>query len=383
MGTVRPRVAIVSSWYPSAAAPGAGVFVREQARAASRVADVAVVHLEPDEAARRGAWSVADAEQDGLRTLRVRVRRPHTRGLAVALAAAGLRKALDRIGPDVIHAHVFSTAVIALAARRRRTPLVISEHASAFARGHTTALDRRIARTAYARADLVCPVSDGMASELKAIGVTAPLRVVPNAIDTERFHPRAGPRAPGPTRALVVANLTEIKQLHVLLDALSELRGSIELDVVGDGPLAPALQQQAAERGIENSVRFHGWRPADEVAELMRAADLFVLPSRWESQGVVLLEAIASGLPIVATRVGAIPEIVGPEAGVLVEPGDAKALASAMADVARRLADFDAAALHTQATDRYGLAALARTWGAIYEELIAARHRASATLPRS
>jgi glycosyltransferase involved in cell wall biosynthesis len=135
--------------------------------------------------------------------------------------------------------------------------------------------------------------------------------------------------------------------------------------MVGDGELAGELAARAPE-----GVRLLGARPPAEVAELMRAADLFVLPSRFENLPVVLLEALVSGLPIVATAVGGVPEIVDASAGRLVAPDDPRALAEAIADVAGRLESFDRAALARRARERYGLDVVGAVWDEIYAELM-------------
>jgi glycosyltransferase involved in cell wall biosynthesis len=369
----RPKVAIIAVWYPTPELPGWGSFVREHARALQRVADVAVIHLDTATPARRGVWTIADGEDDpGRRRLRVRVR--NAPGLTTPLAAAGLRAALRRLArdgfvPDVLHAHVWAAGFLAVTARPRDVPVVLTEHFSGFATGTLSPLDLRLARLAFARADLVCPVSEDLAGRLRAVGVRAPLTVVANAIDVDRFQPREGPRAPGPVRALTVAGLTEIKRVDVLLEALALAAArpgapAIELDVVGDGPLAAPLAAQARELRV--TARFHGYQHGPAVARMMRDADMFVLPSRWENLPVVLLEAMASGIPSVASRVGGVPEIVDAGTGATVPPEDAGALAGALVDVAGRLDDFDPAALHERAAARYGFDAVARRWLELY-----------------
>ncbi len=125
---------------------------------------------------------------------------------------------------------------------------------------------------------------------------------------------------------------------------------------------------------------FLGERPKEEVAALMRAADLFVLPSLAENLPVVLIEAMASGLPAVATRVGGVPEMLEAGDGVLVEPGDASALAAAIRTAAERA--FDPGAMAARARERYSYAAVCERWTEIYAELPSSRGSSSSATSR-
>jgi glycosyltransferase involved in cell wall biosynthesis len=380
----RRRVAILATWYPTASRPGSGVFVREQARALAAVADVVVIYPDPDgDRPRRAAWTIEDAIEDGLRTIRIHVARPRIPGVRILLFAVAVRSALRRLAredwiPDVLHAHVVFAATFALPARRRRMPLVVTEHYSGFALGTVTGFHLWLARFTFARADLVCPVSENLAGHLRRLGVKARMVVMPNAIDTRRFHPGPERRHGGPVRALLVAGLTEVKQVPVLLDALALARSrpgapEILLDVAGDGPLLEELRQRADALGLGAAVRWLGRRNGAEVADLMRESDLVVLSSRWENLPVVLLEAMASGLPVVAPAVGGVREIVDDDSGAVVPSGDVRALADALIGVASRLPAYDPAALQARAVERYGFEAVRNRWLRVYDELIAAR----------
>jgi glycosyltransferase involved in cell wall biosynthesis len=266
--------------------------------------------------------------------------------------------------PDLIHGHVFRVgAVAAVLGRLMRVPVVVSEHHSLFARRLATPTDLLLARIAFRGAHVVAPVSESLRESIEAYGIHARFRVVPNPVDTALFHP--GERRSGDLRLLNVAALAEKKRHADLLEAVALLRARglpVTLDIVGDGELAGELAACAGE-----GVRLLGARPPAAVAELMRAADLFVLPSRFENLPVVLLEALASGLPVVATAVGGVPEIVDDAAGRLVAPDDPAALADAIADVAART--FDPAALAGRVRERYSLEAVGATWDEIYAEL--------------
>ena len=113
----------------------------------------------------------------------------------------------------------------------------------------------------------------------------------------------------------------------MLLAALAQLPGE-RLRLVGDGPLREALEAEAARLGVSERVDFHGFATKAEVAELMRGAQVVVVPSRFETSAVVALEALASGALVVASAVGALPELLAGGGGLLVRPGDPANLAA-------------------------------------------------------
>ena len=204
-----------------------------------------------------------------------------------------------------------------------------------------TALNARWERRAFAQAETVIAVSDRVAAELRAAGVPdSRIRTVPNGVDLDEFTPQAAQHEPmnlpvsiGDRRlALFVGDLkTPRKNLDTVLRALVDLPG-LHLAVAGrtDGSPYPA---EAARLGVASQVTFLGFRR--DIAALMRAADVCVCPSRYEPFSLVVLEALASGCPVVTARsVGAAP-IVTPACGVVVDdPNDAHTLTEALRRVA-------------------------------------------------
>ncbi len=158
-------------------------------------------------------------------------------------------------------------------------------------------------------------------------------------------------------RLITVANFRPEKCLDVLLRAFAQvldLRPDAELTLVGDGPLRPALQAQAGELGISSQVRFPG--AVSDIWPLLAKADLFVLPSRYETLGIAALEAMAAGLPVTASNVGGLKELIAPGVtGELVEPGDSEALAErliAQLDAPETLSKMGRAAQERAASQR-------------------------------
>lgn len=178
---------------------------------------------------------------------------------------------------------------------------------------------------------VICP-SPRTASEMTAYGVRR-VEIAPPGIEKpERLSPR--PRS-GPVRLLCVATLTPRKGHLLLLDALAQL-GALgwRLQLIGsldrDPATTEAVRARIARYGLEARVELAGEWPPGRLAEAYAAADVFVLPSFHEGYGMAFAEAMAWGLPIVATSAGAIPETVPAAAGVLVPPGDVGALATAL-----------------------------------------------------
>jgi glycosyltransferase involved in cell wall biosynthesis len=163
--------------------------------------------------------------------------------------------------------------------------------------------------------------------------------VIPNGYDDSVFTLAEDERDLG---LLFVGNLVPTKNVAMLLRAFARVRRTVNLPltIVGDGFLRSSLTELAATLGILDIVHFLGVQSRGEVADLMARAHALVLPSLSESWGVVVAESLARGTPVVASRVGGVPEIVeSGEGGILVTPGDEDALASALTAIARRRPD--------------------------------------------
>ncbi len=340
------------SWYPNAHDPINGIFFREQARALRKAGlEVGVVY--PDlrslrslgiGALREHHFQVTSRDEDGIPTVRWNGWNPARLGIARWLwtrqAARLVALYMRRRGrPDVLHAHGALRAGYAamVLKRRHRIPYVVTEHSSAYACRALRPAERRDASAAFGEADRVLAVSSSLARllerEFGSGGWTA--AVVPNLVDVGAFRLPEEARSTRPFRFLAVALATRGKGLDVLLRAFSGAfarRADICLEIGGDGPERPALEALARALEIERQVAFLGYLTREQVREAMWRANVFVLPSLYETFGVVLIEAMATGLPVIATRCGGPEDFVTDRVGRLVERGSVEELAFALAE---------------------------------------------------
>ncbi|MFD8704878.1 glycosyltransferase [Kitasatospora sp. NPDC059648] len=249
--------------------------------------------------------------------------------------------------PDIVHAHFWMSGLAALrGARDLAIPVVQTYHAlGVVKRRHQGAADtsppgRRTIETAIACSAhrLVATCSDEVA-ELLGIGAPADrIRVVPCGVDPARFTP-TGPSAPrgGRHRLLMVGRMVPRKGAETAVEALVRLPGT-ELLVAGGppaneldaDPYARRLRALAARLGVADRLVLLGAVPAEDMPALLRSSDLVICPAHYEPFGIVPLEAMACGVPVVATAVGGhLDTIADGRTGTLVPPASAEALAAA------------------------------------------------------
>ncbi|HRI56159.1 MAG TPA: glycosyltransferase [Anaerolineae bacterium] len=392
----RLRVLFVTAWFPNSRSPMEGVFVREHARAVQIYDDVAVLHVAGHDPTVKGLFRLEEEHNASLTAGLPTIRSSHHRlpfpGLSAATYGAGAMAAVRRLEqrgfrPDIVHAHVYSAGrPAALIAGWRHLPLVLTEHSSAFPRRLLTARQVRLARQIMARAARVMPVSQALQRGIEDYGIRATFQVIPNVVDLAVFHPTVGdqeagamettpmPEAAPDTRhcLLFVGGLTPIKGTPDLLAALATLnqtRRDWRLEVVGDGAQRAECAALVARLDLSDQVRFHGFQPKSVVATFMRQADFLVLPSLWENSPCVIIEAMASGLPVIASRVGGIPELVTEDTGILTPPGDPALLAAALAQALQQPDRFERRRLASKAR-RYEPAVVGRDIDAVYREVL-------------
>lgn len=296
---------------------------------------------------------------------------------------------------DIVHLHGYSTknVIVTIIAKALRKPIVMSLHTSGFDEPEAIEQQGSLALWSFLSADLYLSVSQGLVDTYLAAGLPAErILLIPNGIDIARFAP-VSPEQQAALRdrlslprerpvIVFVGFFSADKQPRVLFDAWRQLQLAGRIDAtlvfVGatrsnyfevDANIATAIAGDADAVGLGDHVRFTGL--THDVPSYLQAADLFVLPSRREGLPVALLEAMACGLPAIASRLpGSTEAIIDSGAnGVLVPPGDVDALAEAIATL---LADADArrrlgAAARATISQRYASGNIAGRWLEAYD----------------
>lgn len=315
------------------------------------------------------------------------------RGVANPMALFQFASIIRRFRPDVIHSHMIHANLLSRLARPLAPVPVLISTAHNISEG---ARWRELAYRATDRlVDLTTNVCKKCVENFVAVGATPRdrIRYVPNGLDLSRFRHddevrrllRASLDLDESTFLwLAVGRLEEQKDYPNLLSAVAALRSSTDSGsplvvlVAGEGPLLSELVAERVRLGLpEDSVRFLGQR--DDIPDLMSAADAYVMSSAWEGLPMVLLEAGAAGLPVVATAVGGNEElVVNRVTGMLVPPADAPALANAMQGVMDLTYEERQALGHNatiNVTNSFSIETVVDLWLQIYKGLLSTKDR--------
>ncbi|CDG64832.1 group 1 glycosyl transferase [Methanobacterium sp. MB1] len=250
-----------------------------------------------------------------------------------------LRSMVRRYQIDLIHAHfLLPPGLIAVyigSWMNKKT--AVTAHGSDLMIQAKNPLLKRFIQSVLKKTDYVMVVNNDLKDKVLNMGINPEkVYVTPNAIDTERFNPQKTELPPGikmssdkPT-LLFVGNLVYQKGVEYLLEAKKLMKTDVELLIVGDGPLRSKLEKKVRDEKISDVV-FTGARR--DVEKIMPSASVFVLPSISEGFPITILEAMASGLPVVATNVGGIKEVMNEKVGSMVKPAEPLELARALDEI--------------------------------------------------
>ncbi len=399
------HILFLASWYPNRNAPALGNFIQRHAQAAALHHTVSVIHLCAGNELEEGKYEIEETHHGNLHEYgvyygKVRSRLPVISQLKRRSAyrdavQAAAKLAAEKNGkPDLLHVHVIWPAAVAALqlADELDVPLLISEHWSGYLPedgNYKGVILQNLSRRLADRAAHITVVSKRMQEAMLKHGLGKNFSLLPNAVDTELFSPgeRHETLDPPERRAGVSPDSyrDETKLLHVsmlvdreknisgLLRVMEKLksRPEITLHIAGDGPERETHEKLAETLGVLNkTVFFKGFKTAEKVAEEMQQADALIMFSHFEGMPVTIIEAQCCGLPVIATKTGAIPEMVNAQQGILVEPGDEAALEKAILTLMEQRDTFSAGQIRSAAAARYSMEAVGAQLDRLYRSIL-------------
>lgn len=374
----RPRVLVMFEHFPRDSNDVGGVFSLDYLAAIAAVCDVTLLLPGTDD--RRGLARSTDAGGSVERLTWT----PWIRGGGSVLQRLGRVEALYELGRlaprlpdvDIIHAHgpVFHGTAALTLGKKLRVPVLLTVHTGPFSKLLGKAGTRWFTRRTIEGVDCVCPVSHDLRQQIERSGIhPRRIEVTYNPVNTDLFQP--GPEAEGrsPRRMVFAGRLEEYKGGFRVLRAFAEVAGrwpEWTLVIAGDGPERPQLEDFLRRfPGIARRVRLVGAYTRPDLAALLAASDCFVFPSRHETFGLVLAEAMSAGLPVIGPNCTAPPEFIDSRSGLLVPPDDHASLVEAMSQLLTDLPRYRSDVIRKSIVERFGLAAFGNRLLSLYRDL--------------
>lgn len=356
------NVLLITRWFPSKQSEISGIFIQEQAVALSIVNNVSIVYVNVD----YQNFSLTTKANKYYRKISESLEEYHY----IFLKSAPIYNQLNFIFGayreilkicknkkfDIVHSHVtFQAGLIGLMiSKKLKLPLVITEHSNWNPGFFPSKIHKSIASYTLKHADCVIPVSLHSAYILNKY-CERNYEVVYNIIDINKFQLSQKLKNSNIHIGFLGGLDTPIKGLDILLDSLAKCKDiDFTLHIGGGGKLVPKLKDHSQTLGISERCVFHGAIPPHEVPSFFKKLDFFVVASRSESFGVVILEALASGIPVVATRCGGPEELITHTTGILVDKEDIQDLERGIRLMCATFEKFDKLHMRQYVNNKFG-----------------------------
>ncbi|WP_077619736.1 glycosyltransferase [Bacillus sinesaloumensis] len=382
------KIVIVPSWYPTENNPINGIFFKEQAKALQKAGhDVTVLYPEvwttrmmKVSKAKKGVWV---GLEDGVKTYRLRGyniipgRVPFATAKVFYSRLVKLYKLyVEKEGkPDILHAHscLWAGWSVAKLTEKENVPFVITEHSTAFLRNLIRPYEKEQISYACQRAEYVISVGPGLAKELENYISKDKVKIIPNIVDIGMFQiDETKLSQSGVFRFFSVAFLQHKKGMDILIQAFAKYfkEKPVELVIGGNGEEKSELESLTKQLGVEKQIIFLGELNRERVKEEIQKAHAFVLASRFETFGVVFIEALACGKPIVATACGGPEMIVNELNGKLVQVEDIDGLGLAMKSIEDNYHVYNANEIRNDCISRFSEEAVVTKITNLYDQVL-------------
>ena len=396
MNKERKHIVFLARWYPHRYDPMFGLFVQRHAEAAALFNDITVIYCQ--QTTDNGQQTLSTDNQQTVRTycirpfeivrtlennvdtIRIYYKKPKNKILSLLrfyranMIGLRLGRKDGRGEPrpyDLIHVHILTRlGVIAWMQKLlHKTPYIITEHWSRYLPGNDFSgfLRKFFTKIVVRNAKLVTTVTENLGNAMKAHGLKNDNYVVlPNVVNLDMFHiTEKNTDATGHVPTIIHISCFEDKSKNIsgLLESLKivdEKGIDFQCTLIGEGIDFEMMKQKAESLQLINKVSFTGLLEGQALADELSSGDFLVLSSNYENMPVVILEALASGLPVVSTNVGGIKEMIDETKGILVEPRNQEALAEAIIKMIETYKNYNATYLRNSVIEKYGYESVGR-----------------------
>ena len=370
MNKERKHIIFLARWYPHRYDPMFGLFVQRHAEAAALFNDITVIYChacerqQDNKTTRQQAkkFEIVRTNENNVDTIRVYYKKPKNKIQSLLRFYRANMMALKLCKkPDLIHVHVLTRlGVIAWIQKiLHKTPYIITEHWSRYLPGNDFSgfLRKTACKLVVRNARTVTTVTENLATAMKNHGLKNDNYVVlPNVVNLDMFH--ISEKNNNPCKIIHISCFEDkSKNISGLLESLKIIYDKgidFQCKLIGEGMDLDLMKDKAKNLQLINKVSFTGLLQGQALADELSSGDFLVLSSNYENMPVVILEALASGLPVVSTNVGGIKEMIDDTKGILVEPRNKEALAEAMIKMIETHKNYDANYLRNSVIEKYG-----------------------------
>jgi glycosyltransferase involved in cell wall biosynthesis len=371
MNKERKHIIFLARWYPHRYDPMFGLFVQRHAEAAALFNDITVIYCQQttdngQQTSSKEKFEIVRTLENNVDTIRVYYKKPKNKIQSLLRFYRANMMALKLCKkPDLIHVHVLTRlGVIAWIQKiLHKTPYIITEHWSRYLPGNDFSgfLRKTACKLVVRNAKTVTTVTENLATAMNNHGLKNDNYVVlPNVVNLDMFHiNQKCTDAINHVPTIIHISCFEDKSKNIsgLLESLKIIDDKgidFQCKLIGEGMDLDLMKEKAKNLQLINKVSFTGLLQGQALADELSSGDFLVLSSNYENMPVVILEALASGLPVVSTNVGGIKEMIDDTKGILVEPRNKEALAEAMIKMIETHKNYDANYLRNSVIEKYG-----------------------------
>ena len=366
------KVLVIPSLFPITEQDIKGIFIIDYVKCIEKSCDVSILDIRLD--AKHHCYEELDLF--GLKVCRFNIKKSSKKAFTYLSFFSQFNKILASLRQesfDLVHVHgsVFHGYFAKWYAQKKRIPYVVTQHSGPFSKISEKKLFKGIAKRVIEESACLLSVSKDLENQIVASGIIPQRAEVSfNPVDTDLFQLSKKSRK---KQFIFAGRLEDYKGALRVLKAFNGLISKLPnwgLTIIGDGPEMPQLQAFIAKNNLEDKVDLVGQKTKTGISELFQEASIFVYPSLHETFGLVITEAMSTGLPVIAGTLTAPPEIVQAHQGKLVDPNNVNEIRSSMLEMAQNLGNYDASKIRNTVVQEYGFEQFGNRMVTLYKDLI-------------